>query len=194
MEICMDDTPRLAPIDTPPTLRARFMSFMMRRQLGRVILPARVIYNRVPLMWNVAWSWTMLQMRGLKISEELALLIHTRVALQNGCAFCADIAMAQAYQAKLGMEKFTALSDWEPATCFSERERAVLRYVDEINATLEVGDPTFEELRKHLDEREVAEVTVMNALENYYNRINLPLRIGPDGLLEIQRTRGAKAA
>ena len=102
--------------------------------------------------------------------------------------------MAQAYQAKLGMVKFQALSDWEQATCFSDRERAVLRYVDEINATLEVADPTFEELRKHLDDREIAEVTVMNALENYYNRINLPLRIGPDGLLEIQQKRSATAA
>ena len=137
----MEQTPRLQPIDTPPTLRARFMSFMMKRQLGRVIFPARVVYNRIPGMWNVAWAWIMLQMRGLKISEELSLLIHTRVALSNGCTFCADIAMAQAYMAKLGMEKFEALFEWENASVFTDREQPVTsdskRQVDEVVVVLE---------------------------------------------------------
>ena len=47
---------RLAPIDRPPTLKARIAAWMMKRQLGKVITPARVIYDRVPRTYDVAYA------------------------------------------------------------------------------------------------------------------------------------------
>ena len=180
---------RLEPIDRAPTLLGRLMSWAMRRQLGAVIMPARVLYNRVPRMWNLAWAQIRLEMQGMELDHELALLIQARVALLNGCAFCNDIATARAVQEKLGLEKFQALDAWRDSPLFDDRERAALAYAEEVTRHKEVGDEVFEELRKHFDDRAIVEITYVNALENYYNLMNVPLRIPDDGLLA--RARGA---
>lgn len=178
-------TPRLEPVERPSSWLGRLMSFGMRRQLGRVITPALVVYNRVPRMWNVGWALLRLQMQGLRLPQELRLLVQTFVALENGCGFCQDIAKAQAVQARLGLEKFRALGDWRSSPLFDDRERAALAYAEEVNRTRRAADATFDALRKHFGEREIVELTVLVALENFYNLINLPLGIeDDDGLLE----------
>jgi alkylhydroperoxidase family enzyme len=40
-----------------------------------------------------------------------------------------------------------------------------------------VSDATFASLRKQFNDREIVEITWLNALENYYNLINIPLEI-----------------
>ncbi len=50
---------------------------------------------------------------------------------------------------------------------------------------------TFETLRKHFSEWEIAEITWLNALENYYNLINVPLQIESDGFCAIAQARTA---
>jgi len=54
-----------------------------------------------------------------------------------------------------------------------------------------VSDATFAELQRHFNEREIVEITWLNALENYYNLINLPLGIESDGLCAIAERRAA---
>ncbi len=183
---------RLAPIDAPSSWLGRLLSFAMRRQLGRVLTPARVVYNRVPRMWNVSWALIRLDLHGIRLPTELVLLLQTRVALLNGCDFCADIAMARAVQDELGLERFRALPQWRTSPLFDAAERAALAYVEEASLHKNVSDEVFEELQKHYGEREIVEITVMNAVENFYNLLNLPLRIPDDGLLATAQAR-AKA-
>jgi alkylhydroperoxidase family enzyme len=181
---------RLEPIDRPPTLLARFLSLLYRRALGKTITPARVVYNRVPRMWNVSWALLNLDLRGFTLSHELRYLMHVRVSTLNGCAFCKDIALAGAVRQKLGLEKFRALAgDWRSSALFSERERAALAFAEEATLRREVSDATFEELRKHFSEREIAELVVENAKSNFYNLLNVPLEIEEDGLLAIAERR-----
>jgi len=184
---------RLAPIDRPPTLLGRFMAFLTRRQLGKEITPARVIYNRLPRMWNVSWALVNLELRGYTLPSELRLLIHARVSMMNGCAFCKDIVLARAVQERIGLEKFRALDDWRASPLFSERERAALAFAEEATARREVSDATFEALRKHFGEREIVEVVVENAVSNFYNLLNVPLGIEDDGLFALARERAARA-
>ena len=55
-----------------------------------------------------------------------------------------------------------------------------------------VSDATFAELAKHFDEREIAELVLANAIENFYNLLNLPLGIEDDGLCAIAEERRRK--
>jgi alkylhydroperoxidase family enzyme len=55
-----------------------------------------------------------------------------------------------------------------------------------------VADTTFEALRKHFSEREIVELTFLNALENFYNLLNLPLGIEDDGLCAIAQARATE--
>ena len=154
---------RLEPVDRPSSVLGRLMSWGMRLQLGKVITPARVFYNRVPRMWNVSWALIRLDMHGLEIPDSLALLI--------------------------GLEKFRALGDWRESAVFVDRERAALAYAEEATRQRVVSDATFEELRKHFSQREIAEVTIVNAVENFYNFLNVPLEIPDDGLAALAQSR-----
>lgn len=185
---------RLEPVDRPSSLLGRLMSFAMRLRLGKVIMPARIFYNRVPRMWNVTWALLRLDMQGMKLPADLSLLIKTHVAMLNGCAFCQDIAQALAVQQEIGLEKFRALADWRSSDVFDDRERAALAYAEEATRQRVVSDATFEELRKHFSDREIAEVTIVNAVENFYNFLNVPLDVPEDGLAAIAMQRHASAA
>jgi alkylhydroperoxidase family enzyme len=180
---------RLEPIDRPATLLGRVLSAATRWRLGKEITPARVIYNRVPRMWNVSWALLRLQLQGLVLDPELRFLIQLRAASLNHCEFCQDIAKAFAVQQRIGLERFRDLDRWQASSAFSDRERAALAFVDEATRHKTVSDTVFAELRKHFDEREVVEITVLNAVENFYNLLNLPLGIESDRLLELAQAK-----
>jgi len=184
---------RLEPVDRPPTLKARVAAWMMKRQLGKVITPARVVYNRVPRMYDVGYALVKLQQRGLALDPTTRLLVTSWVAMQNHCSFCVDIARASALIEHVGIEKLTALPEWRSSPLFDERERAALAFAEEANRSLTVSDATFECARKHFSEREVTEIVILGAVENFYNRLNIPLEIEEDGLCAIQQRRRAHA-
>jgi alkylhydroperoxidase family enzyme len=57
-------------------------------------------------------------------------------------------------------EQIDALPDWENSGKFSPRERAVLRYTDEVTRDIRVKDPTFAAVRGFLNEEGVVELTL----------------------------------
>ena len=122
---------------------------------------------------------------GLSLDRELALLVTTQSSLINGCSFCADLHRAQAVQERIGLEKFRDLLNCAESPHFSERERAALAYTEEATRKREVADATFESLRGHFDEKEIVELTWLNAVGNYFNLMAVPLGLESDGLTEI---------
>ena len=182
---------RLAPIETPPSLLGKLLTFATKRQLGRPITPSQVIYNRVPAAWRISLAFLRFEFFGAKLPHELRTLATTHAAMLNGCAFCQDIKRALAIRQKLGIEKFDALAEWHTSSAFSARERAALAFVEEATLAKRVSDATFAELRAHFDDREIAELTLCNAIENFYNLLNVPLEIESDGLEAIARSASA---
>jgi alkylhydroperoxidase family enzyme len=184
---------RLQPIEKPPSLLGKLLDSAIRRMLGRPITPSQVVYNRVPAAWRIALAFQLFERFGSRLPGELRLLATARVAQLNGCAFCQDIKRATAIRERLGIAKFDALHEWRTSHAFSPRERAALAFVEEATLAKKVSDATFAETRAHFDEREIAELVLLNAIENFYNGMNLALGIeGSDGLEEI--ARGAVAA
>jgi AhpD family alkylhydroperoxidase len=176
---------RLAPIEEPRSLLLRIGYWLCRRQIGAVITPFKVIYARAPALGLVAAHISRVLEKGLRVEPELRLLVATQSSLLNGCGFCADLHRAQAVQARLGLEKFTALADFATSPLFSTRERAILAYTGEVTRRHTASDETFAELARHCDEREIVEITWLNAASNYFNLLSVPLGIESDGLLEL---------
>ena len=185
---------RLEPIDRAPTFFGKFLSLVYRLGIGKTIMPARVVYNRVPRMYNVSWALLNLDLRGFTLPHELLYLIHTRVSTINGCQFCKDIVLAGAVRAKMGRPKFDAImsEDWRASALFSARERAAVAFAEEATVNKKVSDATFEEVRKHFNDREIAELAIENAKSNFYNMINVALDIEDDGLLAIAEARAKR--
>jgi alkylhydroperoxidase family enzyme len=48
-----------------------------------------------------------------------------------------------------------------------------------------VSDATFSELAMHFTDEDIAQITWLCAMENYYNLLTRPLKIGSDGLCSI---------
>ena len=182
---------RLQPIDKPKGLMMRIAFWMTQRQFGKVMTPMKVIYPRMPEAMKVSYEIQKFETKGIRLDPALHLMVASLASEINGCSFCLDLAKAMAIREHIGMEKFNALLEYRTSPLFSERERAALAYVEEATRHKRVSDATFETLRKHFTEREIVEITWVNAVENYYNLINLPLGIESDGFCALAQQRAA---
>jgi AhpD family alkylhydroperoxidase len=179
---------RLAPLDRPRGLLLRLFNWLFRWRLGKEMMPARVIYARLPtLLWRSLPMLHLMQ-RGLRLGPALCHLIEVRVSVLNGCSFCADLHRADALLAG-SLDDARALDGSSEDPRFDARQRAALRYVEEIARGGAVSDATFEQLRDHFSEREIVELTWLQAFTTYFNRMAVPLGIGSDGFCEIQAGR-----
>ncbi|HEX5064673.1 MAG TPA: carboxymuconolactone decarboxylase family protein [Myxococcota bacterium] len=184
---------RLAPIEKPDSLLVRLAYWISKRQLGGVMSPMKVLYARVPRILRTTIS-IVRTTDSLSLDPALKLLVTTQSSLLNHCTFCADLHLAQAVQAKLGRERFRDLLDFAQSPHFSERERAALAYTQEVTRERKASDATFERLRAHFSEKEIVELTWLNAVGNYFNLMAVPLELESDGFEEIALRRARSAA
>jgi AhpD family alkylhydroperoxidase len=179
---------RLQPIDKPKGLMMRLAFAGSRRQFGKVLMPMKVLYTRVPAMLKVGYAIQKFDAK-IQLEKGLHFLLAGLTAEINGCGFCVDIGQAAALREHVDMNKFSALAEYRTSQLFSERERAALTYVEEATRNKRVSDATFDALRKNFSEAEIVEITYINALENFYNLINIPLQIESDGLCAIAQKK-----
>ncbi|HXG01895.1 MAG TPA: hypothetical protein VNO23_00580 [Candidatus Binatia bacterium] len=70
------------------------------------------------------------------------------------------------------MEKFNALSDHERSGVFSDLERLVLRYTEQMTREVHVDAELVEELKQHFSPEELMQLTLAVAAANFTNRVN----------------------
>jgi len=187
---------RIEPIEKPKGLKMKLAYWYCRKKLGKVIAPLSVVYTRVPSIMKAGMAISGFVEKGLSIDPELQFLLQTHTAQMNHCAFCVDIGRAIALRGNIGVDRVNELERFETSALFSEKEKAALRYVDEVTRTRNACDETFAELKKHFTEAEIVEITLLNAIEHYFNLVNLPLEIESDGLCALvpRRSRTALGA
>jgi alkylhydroperoxidase family enzyme len=178
---------RLAAIENPSNPLLKIAYWFSRRQFGKVLTPLKVIYARKFPLLQLAMKIAKFEERQNSLAPELRLLIKIAAATENGCTFCQDIALAQAVKGNLGTEKFVALvnSDESKQTALTDAERAVLAVIRQYAAERKVSDENFAALRKHFDETQTIEILALNAFEQFYNAMTIPLEIASDGLQKM---------
>jgi alkylhydroperoxidase family enzyme len=176
------DGPRLAPIDRPRGIFLRIVYFLTRRRFGKTPMVFRVAYSRAPGVALVAMLVTLVMERGLKLEPELRLMLQVAVASREGCTFCEDLGLAEAFRLRIGRERLRSLSSFEFSAAFSERERAALALATQLLESPKASDATMARVRRSFDDREVVELLFVCAAERFYTSITLPLRIRSDGL------------
>ena len=180
---------RLEPVENPrhPLLRVAY--WMSRRRLGKVAAPLKVVYARSTKLAMLGYRISRYLEDGTSLDPSLRLLVGASVSAANGCGFCLDMARALAVEERLGLEKFEALPEYETSPLYDERERAALAYAQAVTQKIRVDDEVFARLRAQFDDREIVEITSLVAIENYFNRIAIPLELEADGLCLIQQQR-----
>ncbi len=176
--------PRLEPIENPSSLKLKIAYWYTQRLMGKVITPLKVHYARYPKALGLSQKIVQTE-ESIELDKKLQHLIKVYVATLNGCAFCVDIGKASAQKNDMDEHIFDDLLKFEDSHRFSPAEKTALHYVDETTRNKHVADETFERLQAHFDEQEIVQITLLNAIENFYNLMNAPLNIGSDELCEI---------
>ena len=175
---------RLEPVDTPKNLMVKMAYKMMQKQFGKVLTPLKVIYARKPSLMLTAQVIDKTSNK-LSFDPSFRLLVQTFISMTNGCAFCRDFRQTLSIKRHIGQEKFSALDNYRTSELFNERERAALSYIEEVIKNKHVAEDTFMTLKKHFTDTEIIELTWINAAENYYNYLMIPLEIESDGLCQL---------
>jgi alkylhydroperoxidase family enzyme len=71
----------------------------------------------------------------------------------------------------LSIEECGALADWPGSTLFDARERAALAYADTMTRDIAVPDEVFAALKRHFDDRQIVELTVLIGTYNMNARV-----------------------
>lgn len=175
---------RLEPIEKPNNLMLRMGYRMMKKKFGKVLTPLKIIYARKPSLMFIAQK---IDNASNKISfdPEFRLLVQTFASMRNGCQFCHDYRLTLAIKSQLGTEKFMDLENYKTSSLFDEKEKAAFDYIDEATKDKHVSEETFSNLREYFTDVEIVELTWINAAENYYNSLMIPLGIESDHLRQI---------
>jgi AhpD family alkylhydroperoxidase len=144
---------------------------------------------RAPKILGAASAMGKYSTKVTHLERELSYMINIFVAGTNGCGFCLDIGRMMAVKDNMNIEKFNALPVYRTRSLFSDKERATLAYAEETTLHKRVSDATFKELQKYYSDRDIVEITIITAIQNFTNLINIPLRIGSDGLCAIAQSR-----
>ena len=95
-----------------------------------------------------------------ELSPKLRELAILRIAKLTGSEYEWAQHYPIALEVGVGPEQAKAIAYWDRANNFNDMERAVLRYTDEVLQDAKVKDENFNELRQHLNTRNIVELTV----------------------------------
>jgi AhpD family alkylhydroperoxidase len=130
-----------------------------------------------------------------KVDPALYHLIKLRASQINGCAFCIAMHTNEALRDGELPERLTLLDAWEESPIYSERERAVLEWVEDVTLIADTRAPgeSFDKLKAHFSVEEIAWLTLAATMINNWNRIAISSRSQYDMRL-FHREREAEPA
>ena len=144
---------------------------------GRLINIYRLMLHS-PALANAWFELNQAVRYGTEIDGQCREIAVIRVAILNHVDYV-QRAHGPAYALKEGLtpDQVNALADWRPSTLFSEKQRALLAYVDAMTREIEVPETVFQELRKHFTERQTVELTMLIAAYNMLTRFLQALKV-----------------
>lgn len=126
-----------------------------------------------------------------KIDPKLYHLIKLRASQINGCAFCIAMHTDEALRDGERLERVVLLDAWEESSLYTDEERAALEWVEDVTLIADTHAPreSFDKLREHFPEEQVAWLTLAATMINNWNRIAISSRSQYDRA-DFERRRG----
>jgi len=161
----------------------RLVFALQRRKYGAELEPAR-LWGRLPRAFLfLTLLYRSIDRKRSPIEPGLRALVQVRVSQINSCAFCTDLNGAAALERDVPPEKLAALERFDGSPLFSEREKAVLAYVEAAtDPRKQVDDSCFRRLRAHCDDQAIVELTALIAFQNMSSKFNAALTVPAQGL------------
>jgi 4-carboxymuconolactone decarboxylase len=147
---------------------------------GRLINIYRLMLHS-PALANAWFDLNQAVRYGTEIDGQSREIAVIRVAILNNVDYVQK-AHGPAYALKEGLtpEQVTAIADWRPSKLFSEPQRALLAYTDAMTREIDVPDKVFADLRKHFNERQAVELSMLIGAYNMLTRFLKALKVDPE--------------
>jgi alkylhydroperoxidase family enzyme len=147
---------------------------------GRLIAIYRLMLHS-PALANAWFDLNQAVRYGTEIDGQCRELAVIRVAILNNVEYVVR-AHGPAYALKEGLTpaQVEALADWTPSNLFTEKQRALLAYVDAMTREIDVPDAVFADIRKHFTERQTVELTMLISAYNMLTRFLKALKVDPE--------------
>jgi AhpD family alkylhydroperoxidase len=115
------------------------------------------------------------------LEKKLFDLIDLRVSQINGCAYCIDMHWKDLRAEGESEQRLYGLDAWREAPYYTDRERAALAWAEAVTLVAEthVPDDVFEEVSRHFNEHELADLTLNVVAINGWNRLSIAYRTTP---------------
>jgi len=112
------------------------------------------------------------------VDRKLLHLIKLRASQINGCAYCIGMHSDEALRDGEKPERLLMLDAWHESSLFDEKEGAALQWVEEVTLISEghAHKESFDALKPHFSEEEIAWLTLAAAMINTWNRIAISSR------------------
>lgn len=112
------------------------------------------------------------------LDRRLIHLVFLRASQINGCAFCVDMHYWEARADGEDVQRLNNLVTWRETTFYSEAERAALAFTEDVTRVAETGAPdaSYEALRSHFSDVQIAELGFAIAVINSWNRLAIAFR------------------
>jgi AhpD family alkylhydroperoxidase len=108
--------------------------------------------------------------------RELAFVVASR---QNRSRLCDAVHSGRGRAAGLGEAKLAGLADPDASGAYTERERLVIRYAEQLTVAGAVPDELHAALAEHLDRQELVELALTVAAANLATRLTAALALEP---------------
>jgi AhpD family alkylhydroperoxidase len=120
-------------------------------------------------------------LHGCSVEQPLVHLVKLRVSQINGCAYCIDMHWKDLRAIGETEQRLYGLDAWEESPYYSERERAGLRWAEELTRISEThaSDAAYAELKGHFSEQEIVDLTLVITTINAWNRLAIGMRSEP---------------
>ena len=172
------------PLDPPRTPFVALTEWYSRRRFGAVLEPgAAIAHNRRVLRTYVRHEQSLARWNAL--DPTLKALAVMSSAATIGCSWCLDFGYWVSTQDGVDPAKLRAVPRWRASDVFSDVERQVMAYAEAMTTTpLEVTDEMVAGLRRHLDDAQLVELTMMISVENSRSRFNSALGLSSQGFTD----------
>ncbi|WP_209313665.1 carboxymuconolactone decarboxylase family protein [Blastococcus sp. TF02A-35] len=169
------------PLDPPRTLLTRLAEWYSRRTYGAVLDPGAAMAHNGRVLRTYVRHETSLA-RWDRLDPTLKALAVMSSAVTIGCSWCLDFGYWESAQRGVDPRKLRDVPRWRDSDVYSDVERQVMAYAEAMTTTpLQVTDEMVAGLRRHLDDAELVELTMMVSVENSRSRFNSALGLTSQG-------------
>lgn len=117
-------------------------------------------------------------LRQCDLGVRLIELVKMRASQINHCAYCLDMHSKELRLEGETDQRIYLLNGWRESPIYTPRERAALAWTEAVTRIAETQtlDEVHEEVRRHLDDKELVDLTTLIGMINLWNRLAISPR------------------